>query len=362
MKPARWYAISKAENSASGGSVEISIYDEIGFGGVSAKDFLAEVQKFSGQHIDLRINSVGGSVTEGAAIYNALRRHQGGLTVHVDGLAASMASVIAMAGDKTLVADNALLMIHNPWSISMGDAETMRKEAAVLDKIKSTLVNAYTRKTGMDAATIGQMMDAETWLDSTEAVAMGFADGIEDGLEAAASVTRDSARARFDKLTNLMARKPSKSAKADEAVIVDDEPTTETAPEPTVDTPSEDVTAELTAKVEALQADVDAKNALLAQASEDTAKEIESLKLEVARLSSEVAQKNDEIAALNAEKKSAGEQAAQIVASIGLNIPTATAPVEPELSAAQHFATLEGSAQVNFYRANKAAILKTFYS
>jgi len=355
---ARWYAISKAENSASDGSVEISIYDEIGFGGVSAKDFLAEVQKFSGKHIDLRINSVGGSVTEGAAIYNALRRHQGGLTVHVDGLAASMASVIAMAGDKTLVADNALLMIHNPWSISMGDAETMRKEAAVLDKIKSTLVNAYTRKTGMDAATIGQMMDAETWLDSTEAVAMGFADGIEDGIEAAASLTRESARARFDKLTNLMARKPSKLA-----AIVDDEPATETAPEPTtVDTPSEDVTAELTEKVDALQADVDAKNALLAQASEDTGKEIECLKLEVARLSSEVAQKVDEIAALNSERKSAGEQAAQIVASIGLNIPTTAAPAEPALSAAEHFATLEGSAQVNFYRANKAAIMKTFYS
>ena len=122
------------------------------------------------------------------------------------------------------------------------------------------------------------------------------------------------------------------------------------------------MTAELTEKVDALQADVDAKNALLAQASEDTGKEIESLKLEVARLSSEVAQKVDEIAALNSERKSAGEQAAQIVASIGLNIPTTAAPAEPALSAAEHFATLEGSAQVNFYRANKAAIMKTFYS
>jgi ATP-dependent Clp endopeptidase proteolytic subunit ClpP len=360
---AHWYAIQQTAD----GEAEVSIYDEIGFGGVTAKSFLAELKKLSGQRVHLRINSVGGSVVEGAAIYNALRRHKGGLVVHIDALAASMASVIAMAGDETLIADNALVMIHNPWGMTMGDADELRKEADILDKLKATLVNAYVRKTGMEAEQVAQMMDDETWLDATEAVALGFADAIEDGIEAAASITPEAARARFDTFQNSMARKSTKTIKAEEAAPAEvvAEPIVE-APvaDEAVDTSSEDnMNAELQAKVDALQAELNAKveaDTARAQADEVTAKELETLKAEVERLTAESASKDEEITALLAASKSAGEQAAAIVASVGLE-PVVVQPAEQELSAAQIFESLSGSEAVEYYRANKRAIIASIY-
>jgi ATP-dependent Clp endopeptidase proteolytic subunit ClpP len=362
MSANRWYAIQPSDNGEAPGSVEISIYDEIGFGGVTAKDFLAEVKRYKGQHIHLRINSVGGSVIEGAAIYNSLRRHKGGLTVHVDGLAASMASVIAMAGEEVYIADNAMLMVHNPWSMTMGDADDLRKEADVLDKLKATLVNAYVRKTGMETEDIAAMMDEETWLNATQSVAMGFADEIEDGIEAAASVTPASARARFDTFTNSMARKPAQ-IKAEEAAPAEvvapvEAPVIDVPP---VDTSEEVMTAELQAKVDELQAklaEAEAEQAASAQTGEDVAKEIETLKAEVDRLSAESAGKDEEIAALRAASKSAGEQAAAIVAGIGVDASLS----QPELNPAQKFASLNGPEASAYFRANKSAILKSLNS
>ena len=191
----KFYALEKSDN----GEATIHLYDEVGAFGAGSKEFLADLGKLDGQHIHLRINSPGGSVVEGTAIYNALRRHKGGVTVHIDALAASMASVIAMSGSPVYIADNALLMIHNPWTVSMGESKDLRKEADLLDKLKSTLVNAYTRKTGMEQDQIAEMMDAETWLDAVEAVALGFADAIEEGVAAAATATPEMLRARFDK-------------------------------------------------------------------------------------------------------------------------------------------------------------------
>lgn len=190
----KFYALEKTGD----GETTIHLYDEVGAFGAGSKDFLADLGKLDGQHIHLRINSPGGSVIEGTAIYNALRRHQGGLTVHIDALAASMASVIAMAGAPVYMADNALMMIHNPWTVSAGDSDQLRREADLLDKLKSTLVNAYKRKSGMEEEEIAQMMDKETWLDAVEAVALGFADAIEEGVAAAATATPEQLRARFD--------------------------------------------------------------------------------------------------------------------------------------------------------------------
>ena len=363
MNARHWYAIQQTAD----GEAEVSIYDEIGFGGVTAKSFLSELKKLSGQRVHLRINSVGGSVVEGAAIYNALRRHKGGLVVHIDALAASMASVIAMAGDETLIADNALVMIHNPWGMTMGDADELRKEADILDKLKATLVNAYVRKTGMEAEQVAQMMDDETWLDATEAVALGFADAIEDGIEAAASITPEAARARFDTFQNSMARKTTKSIKAEEAAPAEvvaepvvEQPVTDAA----VDTSSEDnMNAELQAKVDALQADLAAKveaDTVRAQADEVTAKELETLKAEVERLTAESASKDEEISNLIATSKSAGEQAAAIVASVGLE-PVVVQPAEQELSAAQIFNNLSGAEAVEYYRNHKREIMASVY-
>jgi ATP-dependent protease ClpP protease subunit len=195
-----WYAISETEND----TAEISIYDEIGGWGISAKEFLGELSKLKGKHIHLRINSPGGSVVEGTAIFNALRRHQGGVTVHIDALAASMASVIAMAGMPVYMADNALLMVHNPWTITAGDSDELRKEADLLDKLKASIRNAYQRKTGLPEDQLQGMMDAETWLDSVDAVALGFVDAIEEGVAAAATVKPAELRARFDKFKGGM--------------------------------------------------------------------------------------------------------------------------------------------------------------
>jgi len=360
-----WYAISTPLNAQDGednSPVEITIYDEIGGFGVLAKEFIAELKKYKGQHIDLRINSVGGSVIEGDAIFNALRRHRGGLTVHVDGLAASMASVIAMAGDKISMADNALLMIHNPWSLAMGDAEDLRKEAATLDKIKGSMVRTYARRANLPQSDISAMMDEEKWMDAREALELGFVDEIEEGNLAAASVTRTEAQERFDKLKNSMSRK-TKSAKAEEAAPEVVEPTASVTDAPVtdgaVDISKENMSNELQSQVDELQAKLTEAEAAQAQATEDTAKEVETLKAEVERLTAEVATREEEISALRAASKSAGEQAAAIVAGVGVD---ATVAERPELSPAQVFASLQGDEATAFFRAHKSEILKTLNS
>ena len=115
-----WYNMTAAEGET---SAEISIYDAIGSFDVNAKQFVDELKEINADTINLRINSPGGSVIDGNAMFNALQRHPAKVVTHIDGLAASMASVIAMAGDEVHMADNALLMIHNPWTFSMGDAD-----------------------------------------------------------------------------------------------------------------------------------------------------------------------------------------------------------------------------------------------
>lgn len=230
----RFYALEKTSDS----ETTIHLYDEVGAFGAGSKEFLADLDKLKDQHIHLRINSPGGSVIEGTAIYNALRRHTGGLTVHIDALAASMASVIAMAGTPVYMADNALMMIHNPWTVSAGDSDQLRREADLLDKLKNTLVNAYTRKTGMQAEEVADMMNKETWLDAVEAVALGFADAIEDGVAAAATATPEQLRARFDTFAKGMSQQPENQEPSAPEVIEEPAATvvSESAP---VETPAE---------------------------------------------------------------------------------------------------------------------------
>jgi len=171
---------------AGAASVEISIYEEIGFFGVTAQSFLEELKAVGARPIVLRINSPGGSIFEGLAIYNRLREHAPGVTVKVDGVAASMASVIAMAGKTIEMADNALLMIHNPEGLVAGGADDMRELADVLDKLRDSIVGAYEQRTGMARDKIQEMMAAETWMNADEAVTFGFADVVTPALKAAA--------------------------------------------------------------------------------------------------------------------------------------------------------------------------------
>jgi len=128
--------------------------------------------------ITVVINSYGGDCVAAAQIYNMLAEYPHPVTVKIDGIAASAASVIAMAGNTVLMSPVACLMIHNPATVAMGDHTDMEKAIRMLDAVKDSIVNAYTLKTGLDRKQISRMMDAETWMDATKAVELGFADGI----------------------------------------------------------------------------------------------------------------------------------------------------------------------------------------
>lgn len=181
-----WYSIKAKAND----TAEISIYDEIGFWGVSAASFAQDLKDCGNnlKQINLHIHSPGGDVFDGIAIYNLLKNHPANVTVYIDGLAASMASVIAMAGNEVIMPENAMMMIHKPWGIQGGDAEDMRKYADLLDKVENTLIPAYASKTGKTPEELAEMLSAETWLNGKECVDQGFADKLAEPLVAMASI------------------------------------------------------------------------------------------------------------------------------------------------------------------------------
>ncbi len=147
--------------------------------------------------LDLRINSGGGDVFDGLAIYNLLREHDARKTVHVDGLAASIASVIAMAGDDIQIADSGFMMIHNAWGLVMGDAEEARKFAGLLDQTSGAIADVYVARTGQPLDQVRQLMADETWMGSEQAIELGFADSIVTNFKVAASVAPRIDLSRF---------------------------------------------------------------------------------------------------------------------------------------------------------------------
>lgn len=178
-----WYTIRARASGA-----EVLIYDEIGAYGVTAKGFLAELGAMANDvAIDLRLNSPGGSVFDAVAIFNALKRHAGEITVWIDGIAASAASYIAMAGDSVVMPQNAFLMIHDPSGLVVGTAADMRSTAEALDKVKGSLIQGYAAKSGKPDGEIAALMAAETWLDAEEALALGLIDRIAEPVKLAAS-------------------------------------------------------------------------------------------------------------------------------------------------------------------------------
>ena len=178
----RWYEI-KAKKE---GPAEIWIYDEIGYWGIGAKEFIIELNAIDNPKIDMHINSPGGEVFDGAAIYNAIKRHPAEVTTYVDGIAASIASVVALAGKKVIMAENAIFMMHNPAGLVIGTADDMRKTADVLDKVRETMIGAYMTKSGKSDSEIKGLLDAETWMNADETKAAGFADEIGDEMDLAA--------------------------------------------------------------------------------------------------------------------------------------------------------------------------------
>ena len=146
---------------------------------VTPRMFRDELNAGTGDVI-IWINSPGGDCVAASQIYTMLMDYKGHITVKIDGIAASAASVIAMAGTEVLMAPTSLLMIHNPLTIAIGDSEEMQKAIAMLSEVKESIINAYEIKTGQSRAKLSHLMDAETWLNAKKAIELGFADGILD--------------------------------------------------------------------------------------------------------------------------------------------------------------------------------------
>ena len=144
---------------------------------VTPKLFREQLNAGTGD-IVLWVNSPGGDCVAASQIYTMLMEYKGRVTVKIDGIAASAASVIAMAGTEVLLAPTSLLMIHNPLTVAIGDTEEMQKAIAMLDEVKESIINAYELKTGMSRAKLAHLMDAETWMNAQKAIELGFADGM----------------------------------------------------------------------------------------------------------------------------------------------------------------------------------------
>jgi len=143
------------------------------------------------KELNLYVNSPGGGVFAGVAIYNLLKRDPRPITAYVDGLAASIASLIVLAADRVVMPANALYMIHNPYTVAAGDAESFRALADTMDKVKSAIMLAYTEKTGLSDEEVSKMMDEETWFTGQEAYEAGFADQVEEEQKIAACLQGD---------------------------------------------------------------------------------------------------------------------------------------------------------------------------
>ncbi|HAH8872860.1 Clp protease ClpP [Escherichia coli] len=180
-----WFRMQAGHQS----DADIYIYDEIGFWGVTAKQFISDLNALGDiTHINLHINSPGGDVFEGIAIFNALKTHGASITVYVDGVAASMASVIAMVGNPVIMPENTFMMIHKPFGFTGGDAEDMRTYADLLDKVEAVLLPAYAQKTGKTTDEVAAMLADETWMSGAECLAHGFADQVTPAVKAMACI------------------------------------------------------------------------------------------------------------------------------------------------------------------------------
>lgn len=197
--------------AAAEGDNAISIYDAIGESwdgsGVTVKRISAALRSIgSGADVTVNVNSPGGDFFEGVAIYNALREHKGKVTVRVLGLAASAASVIAMAGDEILMGDGAFLMVHNAWAVAIGNRHDMRDAADRLEPFDAAMANLYAKRTGISVAEAAALMDKETWIGADRAVADGFATGHVPSADISASTSSQVERKTLALIEASMAR------------------------------------------------------------------------------------------------------------------------------------------------------------
>ena len=314
-----WYSINaKAELN----TTEISIFDEIGYWGVTAKDFISDLKTVPANHkILLKIHSPGGEVFDGNAIANALSRHPGGFEAQIEGLAASMATVISLGGRPVKMAANGFYMIHNPWGVALGDAAGMREQAELLDKIQGGIVNAYVAKSGQTPEQVQTWMDAETWFTAQEAKDAGFVDEITDAHQMAASANKFDRLAKFrnapsnltvgeivmsENLETPEAIEETPAVTVDETVV--EETPIEETPAPVEEVPETPVAVianaeSITAKFNAISAERDAFKAL----ADNYKAQLDAEKLALDRL-----------------ERSLGVAAAKIVPAVEVDSPTSS--------------------------------------
>ncbi|MDQ0114366.1 head maturation protease, ClpP-related [Paenibacillus harenae] len=204
MKPNPIFNAKKVSNSSAELTIYAPIEDEESwwYDSVSPKGVMRALKNMGNvDEVIVRINSPGGSVFAGLAIYQYLKDHKAKVTVKVDGLAASAASVIMMAGDTIIMGTGAMVMAHNPWTIAMGEAKDFRETADMLDQVQKSIISVYEERTGKTGDDLKAMMDATTWMTADEAVAMGFADEIDRKTKVSASIKNGIAtfnNQRFD--------------------------------------------------------------------------------------------------------------------------------------------------------------------
>ena len=178
--------ISRTKDTA-----EIVIYADIGegwFGGISSKEFSDQLSAVGDvKNLDIRLNSAGGDVFEGITMYNRLLQHSARVTVYVDGLAASIASIIAMAADEIVVYESSTFMVHKPLTYTGGNAEQLQEVINRLDLVEGQMLDIYANKTGLDKDHIKNLLSAETWLTAEESIHLGFADRLEETTQSMAA-------------------------------------------------------------------------------------------------------------------------------------------------------------------------------
>lgn len=215
----RWYS-TQVKAAAETKAAEVFIYGDIGESWwdetVTAKEFVKEIAALDVEQLTVRINSVGGSVPDGLAIYNALKRHKASVTIAIDGMAMSIASLIAMAGDTVEMAENAILMIHAPWTYAGGNAADLREAADVLDKWAEAMSTSYAAKTGKTAEEILALLTdgVDHYYTAAEALEAGFVDSVTPALAIAASADMAAARARFTRSPSVAAAANAPAAPA----------------------------------------------------------------------------------------------------------------------------------------------------
>ncbi|MQT65409.1 Clp protease ClpP [Pseudomonas sp. FSL R10-0056] len=216
-----WYSL-KASGEAEARSIEVYVYGEIGTWGITANQFVRDLAALDDgvSPIVVAFNSIGGDLFDGLAIHNALSRLGERCTGRVDALAASAASVAVCGAHKVVIASNAMLMIHNPWTYAAGDADDLRKVATALDQALEAIIAAYKAKApDIDEVELRRLVNAETWLTANEAVALGLADEVGDGVTVKACLGQGGALQRYQH--------------APQALLAQLEETPEPDPEPT---------------------------------------------------------------------------------------------------------------------------------